>query len=312
MLLFHKAGDPMAQKSATLSSVSEEGIKDEYGDYAIYQALAKSHRNGRRSQRQKLAPIFQTLSDTEYRHYEFWKKYSPNTEARVSKAKLYSLIVLEKILGATFAIKFLERHEKATIKEYEAIEQYIPPEDRAKFEEMLRDEEEHEASLAKQVQSSFVIYMSFVVLGLADAIVEISGIHAGSLGIYSSTELTGLAGVIAGAAASMAMASAAYAQAKQGFQGRAGISAAMTGVSYFVSAILLASPYFLTKDAILAMSVSLVIAVIILAFTNYYNSIISGANFLRDFLELAGIMFGATVLLLLLGEVIRHALGITI
>ncbi len=302
----------MAQKSDTIDSVSQEGIKDEYGDYIIYQALAKSHRNRRRPQRQRLADIFQKLSETEYRHYQFWKKYSPNSEAHVSKLKLYGIILLEKILGATFAVKFLERHEKATIKEYENITKYIPPDDKSEFEEMLKDEKEHETSLAKQVQSGFVIYMSFVVLGLADAIVEISGIHAGSLGVYSSTELTGLAGIIAGAAASMAMASAAYAQAKQGFQGSPGFSALMTGVSYFVSAILLASPYFLTKHAILAMSVSLSIAVVILAFTNFYNSIITSANFLRDFLELAGIMFGATIILFIFGQVIRHAFGITI
>jgi vacuolar iron transporter family protein len=302
----------MAQESVKLASVSEEGIKDEYGDYVIYQALAKSHRNGKRLQRQKLAETFQKLSETEYKHYEFWKKYSPNTEARVSKFKLFGIVTLEKILGASFAVKFLERHEKATIKEYKDIEQYIPQQDKSKFDEMLQDEVEHESSLAKEVQSSFLVYMSFVVLGLADAIVEISGIHAGSLGFYRSTELTGLAGIIAGAAASMAMASAAYAQAKQGFQGSAGNSAVMTGVSYFINAILLATPYFLTKNAILAMSVSLAVAVFVLAFTTYYNAIISGANFLRDFLELAGIMFGATIVLFLFGDVIHSILGIAV
>jgi len=70
----------------------------------------------------------------------------------------------------------------------------------------------------EQMQGQYLKYISFVILGLADAIVEISGIHAGSLGIYHSTEITGLAGIVAGAAASIAMASAAYAQAKQGFQ----------------------------------------------------------------------------------------------
>jgi VIT1/CCC1 family predicted Fe2+/Mn2+ transporter len=302
----------MAQKVVSLEKVAEEGIADEYGDYAIYHNLATSHRNGRRKQRKRLADTFEKLSETEYRHYEFWRKYSPKTKAKVSKWKLYGIIILEKIFGATFAVKFLERHEKSTIKQYKTVEQYIPQEDRLEFDEMLKDEEEHENVLAKQVQSGFVIYMSFVVLGLADAIVEVSGIHAGSLGVYSSTELTGLAGIIAGAAASMAMASAAYAQAKQGFQGSAGISAATTGVSYFVSAVALATPYFLTKDAISAMTISLLFAVVILAFTTYYNSIISEAHFIRDFLELAGIMFGATIVLYFFGQAIRAYFGITI
>ena len=101
---------------------------------------------------------------------------------------------------------------------------------------MIEDEKGHETAFADVVAGSYVIYISFIVLGLADALVEIAGIHAGSLGIYKSTELTGLAGIVAGAAASLAMASAAFAQAKQGFEGSPGLAAAYTGGSYFVAA----------------------------------------------------------------------------
>ena len=300
------------QKTITLDTVAREGVKDEYGDYAIYKHLADSHKNKERPRRKKLAEVFERLSETEYKHYEFWRKYSPNTETKVSKLKLYGIIILEAILGATFAIKFLERHEKSSLKQYRTIEQYIPKDDKQQFDQMVKEEQEQEVNLAAQVQGSFIKYMSFIVLGLADAIVEVSGIHAGSLGVYSSTELTGLAGIIAGAAASMAMASAAYAQAKQGFQGSARVSAIATGASYFVNAVFLATPYFLTKNAIEAMSISLVIATLVLVVISYYNSIISGAHFVRDFLELAGIMYGATVVLYLFGELMRAYLGIRV
>jgi len=228
------------QKTITLEEVAKEGAKDEYGDYTIYHYLADSHRSRKREHPKKLSGIFEKLSQTEYEHYEFWKKYTPDTETKVSKLKLYEIALIEAILGATFAVKFLERHEKSTVKRYRSIEKFIPEQDRPEFEKILRDEEEHEAKLAEQIQSSVLKYMSFVVLGLADANVEISGIHAGSLGIYSSTKLTGLAGIVAGAAASISMASAAFAQAKQGFPGSAKMSAIITGVSYFVNAILLA------------------------------------------------------------------------
>lgn len=296
----------------SLDQVAKEGVEDEYGDYAIYQRLAKTHATRKRARPRKLADVFEKLSQTEYVHYEFWKKYSPRTEAKVSKFKLYAILIIEAVLGATFAIKFLERHEKKSIKQYKAIEKRIPSEDRARFEQMVREEQEHEVQLADQVQGSVLKYMSFIVLGLADAIVEVSGIHAGSLGIYNSTELTGLAGIIAGASASMAMASAAYAQAKQGFQGSASMSAVITGVSYFLNAVLLATPYFITKVAWEAMSVSLSFAIIVLACTSYYNSIVSGSNFWRDFLELAGIMLLATVALLFFGQAMRLEFGIKI
>ena len=296
----------------TLESVALEGMKDEWLDYTVYSRLANSHLGKKRARRNKLGDVFQRLSETEYKHYEFWKKFAPNYTVKVSRLKLYWIMFIEAILGATFAVKFLEKHEESTLAQYKKVESCIPLEDRTKFEEMVKEEQEHEVSLAKEVQSNYIKYMSFIVLGLADAIVEISGIHAGSLGIYKSTELTGLAGIVAGAAASMAMASAAFAQAKQGFQGSATVSAILTGISYFINAVVLASPYFIFKDAITAMFSSLVFAMIILAFTSYYNAIISGAHFVRDFVELAGITLGATVALYLFGELVRAYTGITI
>jgi len=150
------------------------------------------------------------------------------------------------------------------------------------------------------------------VLGLADALVEITGIHAGSLGIYNKTEIAGLAGIIAGAAASLAMASAAFAQAKQGFQGSARLSAVYTGVSYFITAVILASPYFLTGSMVYALAASLTLAVVILALTTYYSTVISIKPFARDFLVILGIMFGVTVILYLFGYIVRIETGITV
>jgi VIT1/CCC1 family predicted Fe2+/Mn2+ transporter len=157
-----------------------------------------------------------------------------------------------------------------------------------------------------------VKYISFVVLGLADALVEIAGIHAGSLGIYNSTELTGLAGIVAGAAASLAMASAAYAQAKQGFEGSPGLAAGYTGGSYFIAAVALALPYFLTKAMLFAITISVVVGLTIIAFVTWYNSVMVGSRFVREFSELAGVMLGATVALYVFGSIVRAIFGISI
>ena len=69
-----------------------------------------------------------------------------------------------------------------------------------------------------------------------------------------------------------------------------------------MNAVFLAAPYFLLRNAVDAMSASLTIAVISLALTSHDNSVISSAHFVRDFLELAGIMFGATAVLFFFGE----------
>jgi VIT1/CCC1 family predicted Fe2+/Mn2+ transporter len=292
----------------TLSKVASESARDEYTDYMVYKRL--SERNQKKNP--KLKEILTTLSNTEYKHYEFWKKYAPDAKINANILAIYVTLFLRLIFGYSFAIKYLEKHEATVIARYKSIKSSIPEADQRDFDEMVRDEEEHENTFMEQMQGPYLKYISFIILGLADAIVEISGIHAGSLGIYHSTELTGLAGIVAGASASIAMASAAYAQAKQGFQGSASISAIFTGVSYFINAIILASPYFFTKSQSVAILTSIILAIIIIAFVSYYNSVVSQSHFLRDFGELAGIMLGATVALFFFGLLIRSVFGITI
>jgi VIT1/CCC1 family predicted Fe2+/Mn2+ transporter len=280
-------------------------MADEFNDSALYKRLSTTV-----AEDSPFASVLKQLSATEDKHYEFWKKYAPEEKPKLNRLRLAWILFLRRVFGLTFASRYLDRHEASAVKEYQAIAGLIPAEDKAAFEEMVADEQEHEKEFAQRVESNTVRYISFVVLGLADALVEISGIHAGSLGIYNKTELAGLAGVVAGAAASLAMASAAYAQAKQGFHGSAKLSAVYTGVSYFVSAVLLATPYFLTRSMVYALSTSLVLAVVMLALTTYYSTVIANKPFTKDFLEILGVLLGATVALYLFGYVVRIGTGI--
>lgn len=291
-----------------LGDFAFESAVDEYTDYAVYKRLSEL----KFERRHGLRHLLRRLAGMEYRHYRFWGKYCPGRKPGVSKLKVYLIVLIRFILGVTFAVRFLERNEKSTIRKYRAVGSMIPRKDRPEFKQMIADEEEHEVKLSEQFDEPHIKYISFIVLGLADALVEIAGIHAGSLGIYNSTELAGLAGIIAGAAASLAMASAAYAQAKTSFKGSSTLAAVYTGFSYFFTAVILATPYFLTKVMVEALTTSLVFAVILIAFISFYGSVISGAVFRKDFLEISSIMFGATVALYLLGTFIRYILGMTI
>ena len=291
-----------------LSATALNEAKNEMTDYTTYKRLAGSEKS------QLDRDMFEKLSAMERRHYDIWRRYLPKGTGDLGpkNGTVYLVLFLRRILGASFAIKFLERREAGTVAKYESLKASVPAEDQDDFQSMIDDERGHETAFADNVAGTYVKYISFIVLGLADALVEIAGIHAGSLGIYNSTELTGLAGIVAGAAASLAMASAAFAQAKQGFEGSPGLAAAYTGGSYFVAAVALALPYFLTTAMLAAISLSLVFGFSMIAFVSWYNSVISSGRFVKDFSELAGIMLGATVALFLFGNVIRAAFGITI
>jgi VIT1/CCC1 family predicted Fe2+/Mn2+ transporter len=295
------------QQYKELEEVARIGVSDEYNDHIMYLTLSEKIKGNK-----NLSSVLKQLAEKEYKHYMFWRKYTKDTEPKVKKLRLNIVMLLRLLFGLTFAVRYLERHEGQVIKKYRSVEHLIPENDRAEYQEMLADEEQHEKEFSTRIESSTVRYISFIVLGLADALVEISGIHAGSLGIYESTEIAGLAGIIAGAAASLAMASAAFAQAKQGFQGSAKLSALYTGVSYFVAAVVLAAPYFMTKSMVVAISISLFFAVLILVATTYYGAVITAKPFTRDFAEITLIMFGATAVLYVFGYFIRLTTGITI
>ncbi|MDG6914221.1 MAG: hypothetical protein JRN34_01060 [Nitrososphaerota archaeon] len=294
----------MASGKEELREVARARMSDEWSDYTLYERLSKTV-----SSDSPFAEILRTLSATEHRHYEFWRKYVPGEEPRLAKLKLYWVLFLRRFLGLTFATRYLDRHEENVVKTYQGVASLIPEEDKAAFDGVVADEKDHEKALEVKVESSAVRYISFIVLGLADSLVEISGIHAGSLGFYDQTEIAGLAGVIAGAAASLAMASAAFAQAKQGdFEGSARLSAVYTGVSYFLTAITLATPYFLTRNMIFALSSSLTLAVVILAVTTWYSVVIQQKTFFRDFAEILLILFGATAALYVFGYFVHGVL----
>jgi VIT1/CCC1 family predicted Fe2+/Mn2+ transporter len=296
----------MAQ--AELADIAFESAADEYTDYAVYKRLSELKYDERRG----FSKMLRRLAGMEYRHYVFWSKYSPERKATISKLKVYLIVLIRFMLGVTFAVRYLERNEASTIRKYRGVAHLIPSKDKKQFNQMIADEEEHEQRFSEEFQEPHIKYISFIVLGLADALVEIAGIHAGSLGIYNSTELAGLAGIVAGAAASIAMASAAYAQAKTGFKGSATLSAIYTGVSYFVTAVILATPYFLTKVMVFALGTSLFLGVLLIAFISFYGAVISGAVFKKDFIEITSIMFGATIALYLLGTAIRYFTGMSI
>ena len=287
------SGDTPLQKAARVR------MSDEWSDFTLYDRLARTVDPG-----SPFAGVLKALSATEHGHYEFWKKYVPGEEPRLARLKLYWVLFLRRFLGLTFATRYLDRHEANVAVEYKGLAQLIPESDRASFDAMVADEREHEKEFAMKAESSAIRYISFIVLGLADALVEISGIHAGWLGLFDKTELAGLAGVVAGGAASMAMASAAFAQAKQGFHGSASLSAIYTGVFYFVTAVMLATPYFLTSNMLMALFSSLTLAVAILAVTTWYSVVIQQKPFLRDFAEILAILFGATIVVFLLGALV--------
>jgi VIT1/CCC1 family predicted Fe2+/Mn2+ transporter len=165
--------------------------------------------------------------------------------------------------------------------------------------------------MANQEKSHFEKYLGFIALGLSDAIVEITGVHAGFLGVTGSTLIAGIAGVIVGTAAAISMGSAAYLQAKQDPERSSFISGLTTGFSYFFAALFLAFPYFLIHTMVTAFIASSAVGVLILAIFTYQGVKIYQRKFWPEFLETLALLFATAAITYLLGTVVGHAFHVT-
>ncbi len=282
---------------------AEEMCKEEYSSYWAYKYLAEMTSD------EKLKKTLLRIAECEKRHYEFWKKFAK--ECKVSKPSRLKLKVLYKLFGPQFILKLFERDELSSIAMYKYILKEIKDEKiKKELEKIIKEEEKHELEFSKEVDDIRVKYMGYVALGLADAIVEVTGVHAGFLGATSNTVLAGLAGLVVGFSASLSMAGAAYIQAKHDPSVSPPVSAGVTGLSYLFSVVMLALPYFLIHDVLSAFLASFFIASLIMGIFIYYSSVIQMKNFIREYSETLGLLTLTSLGSYAFGYVVEKLLGI--
>ena len=278
--------------------------EDEYFDYVVYREFAS------REDRESVREVLYSMAEQEYRHYEFWKRLSGECKGGIPRWKLSLLLAARRILGLTFTIKLLERHENSVIKAYKEYLSRVDGDVRRELERIIEDEESHEKALLNTIDESLVRYLGFIALGLSDAIIEITGVHAGFLGATATALVAGIAGLIVGLSAAISMAAAAYVQAKHERNATPGLSALSTGIAYFIAVVILAAPYFVTHSNVLAFIASVILAIaLILAFT-FYSSVINETGFIKEAGETLGVLMVTAIAAYLFGDFLGRIFGI--
>lgn len=284
----------------------EDFCTDEYTDYIVYNKLAEREKD------ERLKSVLMDLARIEKGHYEFWLKYTHDFKPRAKKSVLILLLLIRKFLGLTFTLKLLERHERDVIRNYKIFLDKVRSEDKHILESIIRDEEEHENFFISKIDERVVRYMGSIMLGLSDALIELVGVLAGTVAAFRSTILAGITGLIVGVAASASMASAAYLQAKHEL-GRSPISSAFfTGLSYIITVILLIIPFFLTSEIMISLVLSLLIAILIVAFTSFYSAILFDRRLITSFIEASILTLGIGLGVYLFGEFVRYIIGVNL
>ncbi len=275
--------------------------RTEITEYHIYKRLSQ------RINSPENAKILAQIAEDELGHYNGWKKYT-NEEVQPRWFFVWFYYLIGMLFGFTFAVKLMEQGEEAAQANYAAITSEIP-----EAEKYQHEEDVHEEQLINMLDEERLQYAGSVVLGLNDALVELTGALAGLTLALQNVKLIALSGLITGIAASMSMAASEYLSTRSEKTDKHPVRAAIyTGIAYIATVSLLVLPYLLFDNYILDLAITMTIAVIIIAVFNYYISVAKGESFRARFLEMAGLSLSVAAISFVIGYFIRQWLGIEV
>jgi VIT1/CCC1 family predicted Fe2+/Mn2+ transporter len=143
--------------------------------------------------------------------------------------------------------------------------------------------------------------------------VELTGAMAGLTLALQDTRLIALTGSITGIAAALSMGASEYLSTKTEATLKNPVKASIyTGGAYIVTVLILILPYLLLENFYVCLGCTLVAAISIIAFFNYYISVAQDVPFKSRFLEMTGLSLGVAVLSFFVGFIIRAFLGVDV
>ena len=288
--------------SQTSLSIIQKMQQSELTESVIYEEIAKFAKG------EENKKVLQRLAREEKAHYEIWKKYT-GIEMKPEKGKIFKYKMLARILGFTFAIKLMENGEEQSQEEYDRLAGEVEESTLIK-----QQEEEHEKALMDMLDEERLQYVGSMVLGLNDALVELTGSLAGFTFALQNTRLIALSGLIIGISATFSMASSEFLAARSEGRDDALKSCTYTGIAYLITVVLLIAPYLLlgSSQYVLALICMLAIVVLIIAGFTYYTSVAQDQPFKSRFLEMASISIGVAVISFVVGVLAKRFLGVDI
>ncbi len=275
--------------------------RDEITEYHIYRKLAEhlSEGNNRR--------VLMRIAEMEKRHYDTWKQYS-GREVPPNRLKIALYTTLARLFGITFALRLMEMGEEKAQEEYRRLADYFP-----EASQVLQEEMEHEDTLMTLLNEEVLAYLGSVVLGLNDALVELTGALAGLTFALQNGPLIALTGTITGVAAAFSMAVSEYLSTKAEKGERQPIRAAVyTGIAYLLTVMVLIFPFLVLPNPYISLVVSLGLSLGVIAAFSFYRAVVYRESFRANFVEMAVLSLGVAAISFVLGYVLREIFNIEV
>ena len=276
--------------------------QDEATGGALYREIAKITKNEENKR------IFTDIADAEQTHYETWRKYT-GEDVPADTGKIFRYKLLYRLLGETFVIRLFEKDEELGAADLERVEEELP-----EAKAIMAQEEEHENRLIEMIDEERLHYIGSMMLGLNDALVELTGTIAGMTFALSGTKMAALAAIITGIAATLSMAASNYLAERAERNPMAVKSSMYTGAAYLITVVILILPYLLLPNSMYttAFIAMLVIVIAIIYVFNFFISVVQNTPFWSRFAEMAAISLGVTAISFGIGLIARMFIGVDV
>jgi len=206
----------------------------QYRDYCVYKALAQGEPDA------DFRAMLQEMTRFEHEDFLFWRSLAKEHRYRASKFEIIFFKALRRMFGLIFTVKVLERRAKKILAHYRKyLARVTNAELRRRMETVVAHETYHEQVLIAQLKEDRVTFISNMVLGLNDGLVELTGALVGFSFALGDHLLVAVAGLITGISASLSMASSAFMQARYEENKDPRKAAFYTGLAYLIVVILL-------------------------------------------------------------------------
>jgi VIT1/CCC1 family predicted Fe2+/Mn2+ transporter len=279
----------------------QKAQKNEITEYHIYLKLSSYIKNEHNSR------ILQQIARDELRHHDELRKFT-GTDKKPDTLKIYFYTFISMIFGITFGIKLMEKGEESSEKIYRELGENIE-----EFKRIAKEEDNHEKELVEIIEEERLKFVGSMVLGLNDALVELTGTLAGLTFALKNTRLIALAGLITGIAASLSMAASEYLSTRTEQENtRALKSSLYTGGAYIFTVACLVLPYLVFSNYVVSLVFTIVAAILIIFVFNFYISVAKDLPFKERFFEMASISLGVAAISFIIGYFIRLFLGVDI
>lgn len=275
--------------------------RTELTEAVVYRRLAAKTKDPHNRQ------VLEQIAGDEERHAAFWKQQTGVTVVS-DKWTVAKYTFLGRTLGLTFVSKLMERGEQKAQVNYAAIASAVP-----EAQNIEADENRHEQQLIAMIDEKRLTYMGSIVLGLNDALVELTGALAGFTLALQSAHLIAAVGLITGIAASLSMAASEFLSTESEAQGKhAGRAALYTGITYIATVTLLILPFLILSHIYVSLAISFGLAALVIAGYTAYTAVAQGLPFGRRFVRMAGLSFGVAVISFGIGFVIRRIFHVSV